>query len=62
MINNPGGKGKKEYLDIWQDILIDFEYKFNPKDGTATITAWKGTLDGEPSTKMVVPNFKQIIL
>lgn len=35
--------------------LIDFEYTKND-DGTYTLTAWKGTLNGEPSTELVVPD------
>lgn len=35
--------------------LIDFEYTAN-SDNTYTITGWKGTLNGEPSTEMVVPD------
>lgn len=35
--------------------LIDFNYTAN-SDGTYTITGWKQTLNGEPSTEMIVPN------
>jgi hypothetical protein len=42
-------------------ILQDFEYTAN-SDGTYTITAWKGTTNGVPSTKMLVPNLDIIIL
>lgn len=35
--------------------LIDFTYTTN-NDGTYTITGWKGTLNGEPSTEMIVPD------
>lgn len=35
--------------------LIDFEYTAND-DGTYTITGWKGTLNGEASTEMIIPN------
>ena len=41
--------------------LVDFEYIDNG-DGTATITAWKGTLNGVASTELVVPNDPRIIL
>ena len=44
-----------------EDVLIDFEYTVNA-DGTYTITAWKGTLNGEPSTEMVVPNSSLIYI
>ena len=42
-----------------EDLLIDFYYTVND-DGTYTITAWKETLNGVPSTEMVVPNNKLI--
>lgn len=41
--------------------LIDFEYTKN-NDGTYTLTAWKGTLNGEPSTELVIPDDPRIIL
>ena len=43
------------------DTLIDFEYTDNG-DGTATITAWKHTLNGVDSTIMRVPDDSRIIL
>lgn len=42
-------------------ILIDFDYTTND-DGTYTITGWKETLNGEPSTEMVIPDNNLIIL
>lgn len=44
-----------------EDILIDFEYTKND-NGTYTLTAWKQTLNGEPSTEMVIPDNPKIIL
>lgn len=41
--------------------LIDFNYTDNG-DRTYTITGWKGTLNGETSTKMVLPNSSMVIL
>jgi hypothetical protein len=41
-------------------ILQDFEYISN-SDGTYTITAWKGTKNGVPSTEMIVPAYNKII-
>ena len=41
--------------------LIDFNYTENP-DGTVTLTSWKGTYNGEPSTKFVIPRDSRIIL
>lgn len=43
------------------EVLVDFEYTDNG-DGTATITAWKHTLNGEDSTIMHVPDDARIIL
>ena len=48
-------------VDPFYDTLIDFEYTKN-SDGTVTITAWKGTLNGEPSTELVIPDNNRIIL
>lgn len=42
-----------------RDILIDFDYTAND-DGTYTLTAWKETLNGEPSTELVVPDNSRI--
>ena len=41
--------------------LVDFEYTAN-NDGTYTITSWKGTLNGEPSTEIIIPNNSLIIV
>lgn len=41
--------------------LIDFNYT-NNKDGTVTITSWKGTLNGASSTEIVIPDDNRIIL
>lgn len=45
----------------WEYILIDFDYIEN-NDGTATITGWKNTLNGTPSTELIVPDDSKIIL
>jgi hypothetical protein len=37
------------------EVLIDFNYSANA-DGTYTITGWKGTLNGEQSTELIIPN------
>lgn len=42
-------------------ILQDFEYIRN-SDGTYTLTAWKGTLNGVDSTIMVTPDHESVIL
>jgi hypothetical protein len=44
-----------------ESLLIDFEYTDNG-DGTYTITDWKQTLNGVPSTEVVVPDNENIIL
>ena len=43
------------------EALIDFEYTDNG-DGTYTLTSWKGTYNGEPSTEMIIPNYSCIIV
>lgn len=43
------------------DLLIDFNY-INNNNGTYTLKAWKGTLNGEPSTEIIVPDNRNIIL
>ena len=43
------------------NLFIDFVYTDNG-DGTYTITDWKGTLNGQPSTEIVVPDSRQIIV
>jgi hypothetical protein len=41
--------------------LIDFEYTEND-DGTYTLTDWKGTYNGQPSTKIIIPDSDLIIV
>lgn len=48
-------------LHLRCESLIDFDYTIND-DGTCTLTAWKGTYRGEPSTRIVVPNSELIIM
>ena len=56
---------------VWEDIdwigaapgltgLIDFNYEEN-EDGTYTLTSWKGTFNGEPSTEIRIPNDPRVI-
>ena len=62
LLLNDTSNGKKYELTIRDGTLTtslvgsleDFEYITNP-DGTYTITGWKGTLYGEPSTEMILP-------
>lgn len=42
--------------------LIDFEYTYNIEDDTVTLISWKGTLNGVPSTEIVIPDDNRIIL
>ena len=52
------------FIPIPEDLaikLIDFYYIENG-DGTATLTEWKDTLNGVPSTECVVPDDSRIIL
>ena len=44
-----------------QDALVDFTYITNI-DGTYTITGWKGTYNGESSTKAIIPNSSKVIV
>lgn len=48
-------------VDPLYDSLIDFEYIKN-SDGTVTLTAWKGTLNGSASTELIIPDSNRIIL
>ena len=48
-------------LNIYDFSLIDFDYIRND-DGTFELTDWKGTYNGEPSTRIVVPDSELIIL
>lgn len=48
------------YVDIIE-YLEDFYYVDNG-DGTVTITGWKGTCHGEPSTEMIFPDDSRVIL
>ena len=41
--------------------LIDFEYE-SDGSGSYTLTGWKGTLNGKPSTEMIIPDNENIIL
>ena len=36
-------------------VLVDFDYTANT-DGTYTLTGWKRTLNGESSTRLIVPD------
>lgn len=45
----------------FDETPVDFEYTKN-SDGTYTLTAWKGTLNGVASTELVVPDDQRIVL
>ena len=42
-------------------VLVDFNFT-NNGNNTYTLTGWKGTLNGIPSTELVIPNNSKIIL
>lgn len=44
-----------------ESLLIDFYYEKH-EDGTYEITGWKGTYQGQPSTRCIVPNSDRIII
>ena len=52
---------------VWEGIvpierlLVDFIYTDNGDD-TYTITDWKGTYNGEPSSSLIIPSDPRIIL
>lgn len=48
-------------LTFGNTLLSDYEYVDNG-DGTYTIVGWNGTLNGEPSTEMVLPDDSSVIL
>lgn len=48
------------YAIVTPEDLIDFNYTDN-EDGTYTITGWKGTYQGNPSTKVIIPDGSNII-
>lgn len=48
-------------LNETEVLLVDFEYVDNG-DGTYIIVDWKQTYNGEPSTKIVIPDDPNIIL
>lgn len=49
------------FFESYVDRFIDFEYVDNG-NGTFTLTAWRGTLDGVESTELVIPDDPTIIL
>lgn len=44
-----------------EEALKDFTYTTN-SNGTYTLTGWKGTLNGETSTRLVVPNSVKVLI
>ena len=56
-----GENGVAQLCYFIPTYLKDFEYK-NNYDGTYTLTAWKGTKNGEPSTELIIPNDRSVIL
>ena len=45
-----------------KDSLIDFEYTKDETTGIYQITSWKGTLNGVPSTEIVIPDSNKIMI
>ena len=43
------------------ELLGDFDYTAN-SDGTYTLTSWNGTLNGSPSTELIVPDNHKIMI
>ena len=48
-------------ISVLPQMLQDFEAIAN-EDGTYTLTGWNGTLNGEPSTELIIPDDERIIL
>lgn len=48
-------------VSLLENELIDFEYTEN-ENNTYTITDWKETFNGQPSTECIIPNSEQYIL
>ena len=48
-------------LDV-EKTLVDFEYTYNAMSGKYTLTSWKGTYRGKPSTRIIVPNSELFIV
>lgn len=48
-------------LELISKVLVDFEYT-DDNAGTITLTGWKETLNGEPSTEMIIPDDSRITL
>jgi hypothetical protein len=47
---------------VWESFYLeDFEISSNG-NGTYTITDWKGTLNGEPSTELIIPDDSRLVL
>lgn len=48
-------------LNVRPELLKDFYCEDNG-DNTYTLTGWRGTLNGQPSTEIIIPNDNSIIL
>lgn len=46
--------------EIAEYLLKDFEYVKDPDTGNYVLTEWKGTLNGEPSSELVIPETTEI--
>lgn len=47
---------------VWESFSLTDFYTQSNGDGTYTITGWKGTYNGEPSTKCIIPSDSRLVL
>lgn len=60
-IGDANGVAREWWNPVFQDELVDFEYVDN-YNYTATIIDWKGTLNGVPSTELIIPANPKVCL
>lgn len=53
--------GQTFTVNLIDTILVDFEWEDN-QDGTVTIVGWNETLNGKPSTELIVPDYDWICI
>lgn len=47
---------------VWESFSLTDFYTTSNGDGTYTITGWKGTYNGEESTRCIIPSDSRIVL
>ena len=47
---------------VWESFSLTDFYTASNGDGTYTITGWKGTYNGEESTRCIIPSDSRIVL